>query len=140
MLVYTGLRDVSGTRGPTMARHPRSAKVENRTARLKLAARKKPYFITVSPRIALGYRRNQGAGTWVVRAADGHGSNWTKAFAIADDHEEANGTSVLTFWQAQDKARALARAGEGNGDRPATVGEAIDAYAADLAARGAHPD
>jgi Phage integrase family len=123
-----------------MARAIRSAKLENRTARLKLVMRKKPYFVTVSPRIALGYRRNQGAGTWVVRAADGHGSNWTKAFAVADDHEDANGASVLTFWQAQDKARALARAGEGNGDRPATVGEAIDAYAADLAARGAHPD
>jgi integrase len=123
-----------------MARAIRSAKLENRTARLKLVMRKKPYFVTVSPRIALGYRRNQGAGTWVVRAADGHGSNWTKAFAVADDHEDANGASVLTFWQAQDKARALARTGEGNGDRPATVGEAIDAYAADLAARGAHPD
>jgi integrase len=120
-----------------MAHRTRSAKVENRTARLKLAPRKKPFFITVAPRIALGYRRTQGAGTWVVRAADGHGSNWTKAFAIADDHEESNGTSVLTFWQAQDRARALARAGEGNGDRPATVGEAIDAYAADLKARGA---
>jgi len=123
-----------------MARATRSAKLENRTARLKLAPRKKPYFVTISPRIALGYRRNAGAGTWVVRAADGHGSNWTKAFAIADDHEDANGASVLTFWQAQDKGRALARTGEGNGDRPASVGEAIDAYAADLAARGAHRD
>lgn len=120
-----------------MARHTRSAKVETRNARLKLEPRQKPYFVTVSPRIALGYRRTQGAGTWVVRAADGHGSNWTKAFAIADDHEDANGNSVLTFWQAQDRARALARSGEGNGDRPATVAEAIDAYAADLAARGA---
>src|SRR5438046_1661161 len=115
MLVYTSLRDVSGTRGPTMARAIRSAKLENRTARLKLVMRKKPYFVPVSPGIALGDRRNQGAGTWVVRAADGHGSNWTKAFAVADDHEDANGASVLTFWQAQDKARALARAGEGNG-------------------------
>lgn len=114
----------------------RAPKIENRSNRLKLEPRKKPYFVTVAPTISLGYRRNQGAGSWVVRASDGHGGNWTKAFAVADDHEDSNGASVLTYWQAQDKARALARAGEGNGERPATVREAIDAYAADLAARG----
>jgi integrase len=120
-----------------MARSTRSTKLENRTSRLKLAGRKKPYFVQIAPRIALGYRRNQGAGAWVVRAADGHGSNWTKGFAIADDYEEANGESVMTYWQAQDKARALARGGEGSGDRPATVGESIDNYESDLSARGA---
>ena len=46
--------------------------------------------------------------------------------------------NVLSFWQALDKARAIARGGEeGAGDRPATVAEAIDGYADDLAARGA---
>ena len=72
-----------------------------------------------------------------MRATDGHGANWLKSFAIADDYEESNGNSVLTFWEAQDKARSIARACEGTGDRPITVAEAIDAYAADLAARGA---
>lgn len=118
----------------------RAPSLETRTARLKLESRKKPFFVTIAPTISLGYRRNQGAGTWVVRASDGHGANWTKAFAVADDHEDSNGASVLTFWQAQDKARSLARAGEGNGERPATVKEAIDAYADDLAARGGYKD
>jgi len=119
-----------------MARRPRSSKLENRTNRLKLPVQKKPHaFVTIAPGIALGYRRNQGAGTWVVRAADGKGGNWTKGFAIADDHEEANGAGVLTFWQAQDKAKALAR-GSADTGRPVTVIEAIDAYAAHLAARG----
>ena len=121
-----------------MARHKRASKIENRTARLKLAVRRKPYFVPIAPRIGLGYRRNQTAGAWVARAADGHGGNWTKAFAIADDHEEANGESVLNFWQAQDRAREIARRGEGPGDRPATVAEALDHYEADLRARGAH--
>jgi hypothetical protein len=58
-------------------------------------------------------------------------------FALADDHEESNGESVLTYWEAQDRARKLARRDEGAGDRPATVGEAVDAYEADLEARGA---
>jgi integrase len=119
-----------------MARRPRSAQLETRTARLKLARRKKPHtFATISPGIALGYRRNQGAGTWVVRVADGRGGNWTKGFATADDHEDADGEHVLTFWQAQDKARALARGSVDSG-RPCTVIEALNAYAADLKARG----
>jgi integrase len=119
-----------------MARKTRAPKIENRTSRLKLPVRKKPYYTVVAPGIALGYRRNQGAGVWVVRASDGHGGNWTKRFAVADDHEEANGESVLTFWQAQDQARKIARRTEST-SRPATVGEALDAYEANLRARGA---
>src|SRR5215470_8267484 len=104
-----------------MARRPRSAQLETRTNRLKLPVRKKPHaFVTISPGIALGYRRNKGAGTWIVRVADGHGGNWQKGFAVADDHEDADGTHVLTFWQAQDKARTLARGTTDNG-RPWTV-------------------
>jgi integrase len=119
-----------------MARRPRAAELETRTARLKLPVRKKPFFVTIAPGIAVGYRRNQGAGRWIARAADGHGGNWTKAFAIADDFEDADGEQVLTFWEAQDRARALARSTDGNGDRPATVGEALDHYEADLRSRG----
>jgi hypothetical protein len=103
-----------------------------------LVPRGKPYFQTISPNIALGYRRNTGAaaGTWSVRASDGHGGNWLERFAVTDDHEESNGETVLTFWEAQDKARSIARADEGTGERPATVGEAVDAYEAALLARG----
>jgi hypothetical protein len=43
---------------------------------------------------------------------------------------------VLNFWQAQDRARAIARAGnDTTSDRPITVGEALDNYAAELASR-----
>jgi integrase len=119
-----------------MARHKRAPKLENRTGRLQLPVRKKPYFVAISPGISLGYRRNRVAGVWIVRAADGAGGNWIKRFAVADDHEEANGTTVLTFWQAQDRARTIARRDAGNGDRPATVGEALDHYETDLLARG----
>jgi integrase len=124
-----------------MARKVRDGKIETRTARLKLTIRRKPFFVAVASGISLGYRRNAGAGTWVVRCADGQGGNWTKAFASADDFETANGGSVLDFWAAQDKARELARIDEAtNTERPATVGEAIEAYSADLAARGANEE
>jgi integrase len=121
-----------------MARRPRASRLETRTARLKLAIRQKPFdFTTISPGIALGYRRNHAAGTWVVRVADGHGSNWTKRVGLADDFENADGENVLDFWQATERARKLAR-GTSDDGRPATVAEAINAFERDLAARSAN--
>jgi hypothetical protein len=123
-----------------MARRPRAVRLETRTARLKLPVRKKPYdFTSIAPRIRLGYRRCKGAGTWVVKVADGHGGHWTKGFAVADDHEDADGEHVLDFWQAQDKARALARGKDARSGRPGTVAEALADYERDLVARGAGP-
>jgi integrase len=122
-----------------MARSTRSAKLETRTGRLKSAVRKKPYFVAVGPGVGLGYRRNKTAGSWVVRAADGKGGNWTQAFAVADDFEDANGTHVLSFWQAQDRARALARGGrdaDEDSGKPVTVAQMLDRYETDLKARG----
>ena len=120
-----------------MARKVKASSLENRTARLRLKLRKKPYhFTTIAPGIAIGYRRNKGPGTWVLRAANGRGGYWTDVIALADDHEDATGEAVLTFWQAQDKARSLVRKDAGGGDRPATVAEALDTYEFDLAARG----
>ena len=88
-----------------MARGIRASQLETRTARLKLELRRKPYMVRVAPGVRLGYRRNEGTGTWSVIAADGKSGNWVKKFALADDHEEANGEQVLTFWQAQERAR-----------------------------------
>jgi hypothetical protein len=51
----------------------------------------------------------------------------------------ADGEHVLTWWQAQDKARSLARGNEAGGDRPVTVAEAIEDYERDLVARGGDP-
>src|SRR5258705_944829 len=121
-----------------MARRLRSNILETRTARAKLERRQKPYWFTVANGIALGYRRNAGPGAWNVRAADGKGGNWIKGFAVADDQEDADGANVLTFWQAADKAKALARGQDADAGRPSTVDEALTDYATDLAVRGAH--
>jgi site-specific recombinase XerD len=124
-----------------MARRPRSPQTENRASRLRLKPRRKPYYTAIAPGIRLGYRRNQGAGSWTVKVANGHGGHWIKAFAIADDHQDADGATVLTYWQAIDKARAVAGGENGNtivaGDRPVTVAEAIANYAAELKSRNA---
>jgi hypothetical protein len=88
----------------------------SRTARLKLGPRKKPYrFVTIAleSRLATAGTRVPG---WVLRAGNGRGGYWTDAIGLADDHEPADGLAVLTFWEAQDKARALVR-----GARPSQI-------------------
>jgi integrase len=105
--------------------------LENRTPRLRLPQRKKPFSVLIAPSIHLAYRRNAGPGTWSVKC-----NGWLKRFALADDHEDANGETVLNFWQAQDRARALARAGEANSETPISVIEAVDVYEKNLKTRG----
>jgi integrase len=112
------------------------ATVETRSGRLALPVAKKPAFARLGPGVALGYRRNATAGTWVVRCADGKGGNWTKAFAAADDHEDANGQTILNYMQACHKARQLARGGNEQQRATVTVGDALDAHESDLEARG----
>jgi integrase len=120
-----------------MARHVRSHALETRSNRLKLPISKKPQdFTVIAPGIGLGYRRCHGPGRWVVRASDGRGGYWTKVIGVADDFEDANGKEVLTFWQASDLARIVARRGEETGThRPITVREALDHYETDLRSR-----
>jgi integrase len=118
---------------------PRSSKLETPTARLKLPVRRKPY---TGPALARGikllYRRCKTNGSWVVKASNGKGGYWTDAFAQADDYEVADGKAVLSFYQAQDAAKELAR-GLDNvpSSKPMTVHDALHAYERDLKSRGA---
>jgi integrase len=119
-----------------MPRRLRSPLLESRSSRLKLEPRGKPYWISIAgDGISLGYRA--GPSTWSVRRADGAGSSWIRRLGLADDREDADGANILDLWQACDKAKALAR-GQDSG-RPATVSEALDDYATDLAIRGGQP-
>jgi integrase len=125
-----------------MPRSQRAPSLETRTARLKLKIRKKPYWLPIGDGVSLGYRRNRGPGSWSVRVANGGrgGGHWTQAMAAADDHAEATADTVLTFWQAQAKARGFgvsSRQSDESGKLD-TVAAAIEAYAADLKARGGH--
>ena len=120
-----------------MPRSIRSSDLETRSARLKLPVAKKPLFVRIGLGIGLGYRRNQIAGSWVGRFADGKGGNRTGVIGLADDYENADGNRVLDFWQAQERVRALARGDSGTvSTRSIRVGEALDAYEADLRTRG----
>ena len=117
---------------------PRASSLESATARAKLAVRSKLYFVRLAPGIALGYRRNAGPGTWSVRVTT-KGTDWVKRIGLADDQEPADGRTVLSYWQAQEAGRRLARRQPGDpaaDQRPLTVSEALDQYARDLQRRG----
>jgi hypothetical protein len=123
-----------------MARKARNSTLETRTARLKLAVRRKPY---PGPKLGRGismlYRRCKGNGSWVLKASNGHGDYWTKAIAEADDFDETNGDKILSFFEAQDRAKKLARGGDDAdaATAPITVDRALTDYKADLISRGA---
>src|ERR1700689_1897518 len=120
----------------SMARSVRKAGLETRTACLKLPVARKPVFIRIGPGLSLGYRRNQIAGTWVLRIADGKGGATTRAIGAADDFEEANGATLLDYWQAQGKAKSVAR-GSGGSEiaKPLTVRRAAEVYLTVLEAK-----
>jgi integrase len=98
-----------------MARKVRAgdAKLMSRTARETLRPNRKPYYRLIERGIALGYRKpSKGPGTWLVRRYIGNDSytviNLVTADGrpiFADDHEDANGKTVLNFGQAQDAIR-----------------------------------
>jgi integrase len=121
---------------------PRASVLETANARRKLPIAKRPVYAKIAPNIFLGYRRNEGPGTWNVRVT-GPGIDWIKRIGLADDSEPSDGREVLTYWQAIDAARKLARRQPGDqsadDSRPVTVGEAIDAYERDLVARDMDP-
>jgi integrase len=110
-----------------MARSIRDGKLDNRTGRLKLA-RGRRYQVTLRDGLALCYRRTaQGYGVWKARIEGLDGREAMQRIGPADDYADADGVTVFTFFQAQDRARALAEAKP----LPAyTVGNAIDDYLA----------
>jgi integrase len=124
-----------------MARKIRYSSLETRTARLKLAIRRKPYSgPSLARGVALLYRRNKTNGSWVLKASDGHGKYWTKVIAEADDHDDGNGNTILNFFEAQDAAKKLARGEDGStGNPPINLDGALKDYRRDLEARGANP-
>ena len=123
-----------------MARKVSFSALESRSARLRLKIRRRPYAgPSLARGISLMYRRNKTNGTWVLKASDGHGAYWTKGFALADDFEDSDDNNVLTFYEAQDAAKRLARGEDGTDTALITVDRALKEYKRDLEARSANP-
>jgi integrase len=106
-----------------MARTVRDANLETRNVRLKLAARKKPYFRVIDSRAHLGYYKGSKGGSWQARYFLGAGKYAYQTLGTADDTQDADGVAVLSFGQAQEKAREwfaqMARQAAGMEAKPA---------------------
>jgi integrase len=126
-----------------MSRRVRDAALETRTARHRLQVRKEPFYRLIEPGLFLGYRKLANSpGTWLVRRFNGNapgGSPYTRTNitttdglpVIADDYSDANGETILSFAQAQERAKAFrpdARQAHG----PHKVTEALADYFAHL--------
>ncbi len=122
-----------------MPRAARHVKLETRSARAKLAARRTPYFVKVAKGLRLGYYRSRSsAGTWIGRRYLGTHQYETTAIGIADDTTAADNVAVFDFWQAQDVLRRWGERGRlaDHGivrTGPYTVGAAVADYLAEIA-------
>ena len=119
-----------------MARTVRNAKIDTRTARNKLPAGDEIHWVSVSQGKAIGYRKGPKGGSWISKIAT---SALRKQITLgaADDTLDANGTTILSYAQAQDKARTWWGEMEAGPAAPVviiTVEEAVRRYVAFLAA------
>lgn len=88
-----------------MSRTKVSGQLGTRTDRLQLQARTSPYWVVLEKGRALGYRKGLKGGTWIARFHDSAAQRAYKALGAADDISDADGAMVLSFSQAQEKAR-----------------------------------
>lgn len=111
-----------------MARAARDARLETRTNRLRLETGKR-YFLPITGGLSLLYRRTaSGFGTWSARVVGTDGRETYRKLGNADDFQDADGESVLSFAQAQQKARDLAQESKVIAGRPVTMDVAAAHY------------
>ena len=114
-----------------MARSVKDPRLNTRTSRLILSARREPYWHVSSAGCAHGYRRGSKGGTWIARFRDESGKQNYESIGGADDIRDPDGTSCLSFTQAQEKARTFfTRKGRGEeiAKGPYTVSMALEDY------------
>lgn len=115
-----------------MAKRVRDAVFDSPTARAKLKVRTKPYFRAIDRGLHLGYRKGATGGTWVARRYLGDERYVVEALGRADDRLDADGATILTFHQAQDRARQRVRDVE-EAARLAALGPALRVHDAVMA-------
>jgi integrase len=103
----------------------RDSKLDTAAARLRLPVSGKPHWRLLDPGLHLGYRRLKGrSGTWVRRRYLGDEKYDTESIGTADDYGHADGQAVLTFRQAQERARGRPTVKAG----PFTVRDCVQQY------------
>lgn len=117
-----------------MARTVRDTNLDSRTARGRLAVRKKPYWRKIDQGSHVGYYKGTRSGAWIARYFLGNGKYAESKLGTTDDVQDADGIAVLSFSQAQTKARdwfaeqAKRDAGLPAATGPYTVADAMRDY------------
>lgn len=115
-----------------MGRSIRSAKLDTPTARRSLKVDKNPYWERLGQNEFFGYRKGKRTGSWVARVRLPNNKFKFQKIGAADDHREADGAEVLTFYQAQAKAKEWCqqvwRMQKGYGLDFYTVDQVLDEY------------
>ena len=125
-----------------MARTVKDANLGTRTARQALAVRKAPYYRLICQGLHLGYYKGVRGGRWTARRFIGEHRYEETKLGVADDILDPDGVAVLSFAQAQERARAWfserakVDAGVEIECAPYTVAEAMDDYVRDYIRRG----
>ncbi len=115
-----------------MARSTRSKSLETRTKRFELKEGKR-HNVTIGQGLILLYRRGAKSSTWYAKIAKGDGGYLLQNLGQADDHQDATGVDILSYFQAQEKARELAlelKRNKGVIFKPLTVAKAAEQYLA----------
>ena len=114
----------------------RSGKLDTRSARARLPAKKSGYWVPIARGFALGYRRGPKGGSWLARLIGGERRLET-TLGPADDVLDADGLRILDYGQAQAQARDWLGALDAKGNAgPYTVNRCLDDYVADYKRRG----
>ena len=87
-----------------MARTVRNPKLDTRSARAKLAMRDSPYWVSLAPGCALGYRKGPKGGVWLAKLVRDALRQQT-TLGPADDALDPDGTLAISYAEAQVKAR-----------------------------------
>lgn len=88
-----------------MPRLARDSRIDTRSARRRLVTRREPYWVKLGRDRHLGYRKTGQGGTWSGRFRDPSKHRHYKSLGQADDILDANGSSSLSFEEAQERAR-----------------------------------
>lgn len=89
-----------------MAKTVRDGRLDSRTARAKLAARHEPYWRSIDAGMHLGYRKGPRKASWLARYRCEDGRYLKTVLGLADDIQDADGTHIYSFSEAQEAARA----------------------------------
>ncbi|HYH17905.1 MAG TPA: site-specific integrase [Azospirillum sp.] len=118
-----------------MARQLRSARLDSRSAREKIPVGTTIHYVDLGADGAdLGYRKGKTGGKWILRRYVGDKRYEVETIGLADDKADADGLTVFSFRQAQEKARErhqhLSRKALGITEpaAPYTVKQAVEDY------------